>query len=120
MGGVGPAYYLSELRYREVATARSLPRPLLLLQGDRDYQVTVADDLDLWLNGLKGHPDVTVVRFPHADHLFIDGAGVPTPAEYAKPARLDPGLIPAIVSWIHAVHDGAGRLREAVMPEPGD
>jgi hypothetical protein len=33
LGGVGPAYYLSELRYHEVATARSLPQPLLLLQG---------------------------------------------------------------------------------------
>ena len=53
-GGVGPAYHLSELRYNEVATAKSIPQPLLLLQGDRDYQVTVANDLDVWLRGLKG------------------------------------------------------------------
>jgi pimeloyl-ACP methyl ester carboxylesterase len=48
-GGVGPAYYLSLQRYNEVATARSIPQPLLLLQGDRDYQVTVANDLEVWL-----------------------------------------------------------------------
>jgi Response regulator receiver domain len=48
LGGAGPAYYLSALRYNEVATARSIPQPLLFLQGDRDYQVTVADDLDVW------------------------------------------------------------------------
>lgn len=46
LGGAGPAYYLSALRYDEVATARSIPQPLLLLQGDRDYQCTVKNDLD--------------------------------------------------------------------------
>jgi alpha-beta hydrolase superfamily lysophospholipase len=100
LGGLGPAYYLSELRYHEVATARSLPQPLLLVQGGRDYQVTISNDLDVWLQGLKGRSGVSVVRLPHADHLFIDGAGPPNPAEYAKAARLDPGLIPAIVAWI--------------------
>ena len=54
LGGLGPAYYLSAFRYNEVATARSIPQPLLLLQGDRDYQATVADDLDVWLKGLAG------------------------------------------------------------------
>jgi pimeloyl-ACP methyl ester carboxylesterase len=41
MDGVGPRYFLSDLRYDEVATARTIPQPLLLLQGDRDCQVTV-------------------------------------------------------------------------------
>jgi hypothetical protein len=54
MGGVGPAYYLSGFRYNEVATARSITQPLLLLQGDRDYQVTVAHDLDVWLKRPEG------------------------------------------------------------------
>jgi hypothetical protein len=73
-----------------VATARSIPQPLLLLQGDRDYQVTVANDLDVWLRGLRGHGGVTVVQFPNADHLFLDGTGPPTPADYQKPGHVDP------------------------------
>jgi pimeloyl-ACP methyl ester carboxylesterase len=100
LGGAGPAYYLSGLRYNEVATARSIPQPLLFLQGDRDYQVTVADDLDVWLKGLAGRKGVTVVRFPKADHLFLDGTGAPTPLEYQKPGHVDPKVIATIASWI--------------------
>ena len=77
LGGAGPAYFLSGLRYNEVATARAIRQPLLFLQGDRDYQVTVTDDLDVWLRGLMGRKGVTVVQFPRADHLFLDGSGVP-------------------------------------------
>jgi pimeloyl-ACP methyl ester carboxylesterase len=102
-GGVGPAYYLSALRYDEVATARSLRQPLLFLQGDRDYQVTVANDLDVWLRGLKGRKDVTVVQFPDADHLFLDGTGRPTPLEYFKPGHVDPKVIASIASWVDKV-----------------
>lgn len=102
-GGVGPAYYLSELRYDEVATARAIPQPLLLLQGDRDYQVTVANDLDVWLKGLRGRRGVTVVRFPDADHLFLDGSGRPTPVEYDRPGHVDPKVIATIAGWIDTV-----------------
>jgi pimeloyl-ACP methyl ester carboxylesterase len=99
-GGVGPAYYLNELRYNEVATARSLRQPLLLLRGDRDYQVTVKNDLDVWLKGLAGRKRVTVVQFPEADHLFIDGTGVPTPLDYDKPAHVEPLVITTIATWV--------------------
>lgn len=101
-GGVGPAYYLGDLRNRPVATARAIPQPLLFLQGGRDYQVTAADDLDVWLNGLKGRGGVTVVRLPRADHLFLDGSGRPTPLDYQRPGHVDPRAIAAIASWVRA------------------
>jgi uncharacterized protein len=103
LGGAGPAYYLSGFRYHEVATARAIRQPLLFLQGDRDYQVTVASDLDVWLRGLRGRAGVTVVQFPRADHLFLDGTGAPTPLEYARPGHVDPRVIATIATWIAAV-----------------
>jgi len=109
LGGVGPAYYLSSLRYNEVATAASLRQPLLLLQGDRDYQVTVADDLDVWARGLKGRKDVTVVQFPYADHLFLDGTGPPTPLEYEKAGHVDPKVISTIATWVKQVAEAPAR-----------
>lgn len=101
MGGAGPAYFLSDLRYDEVATARALPQPLLLLQGDRDYQVTVADDLDVWRKGLKGRDGVSVVQFPNANHLFIDGSGPPNPEEYETPGHVDAAVIATIAGWVN-------------------
>ncbi len=63
----------------------------------------VANDLDVWLQGLKGRKDVTVVQFPKADHLFLDGTGAPTPVEYQKPAHVDPSVSATIASWIQDV-----------------
>ncbi|HTT91602.1 MAG TPA: hypothetical protein VMF65_18760 [Acidimicrobiales bacterium] len=108
-GGVGAAYYLSSLRYNEVGTARSIPQPLLLLQGDRDYQVTVANDLDVWLRGLNGRTGATVVQFPHAEHLFIDGSGRPTPLDYDRPGHVDPKAITTIATWVERIASGAPR-----------
>ena len=103
LGGAHPVYYLSAFAYNEVATARSIPQPLLLLQGDRDYQVTVRNDLDVWLRGLRGRRSVTVVQFPRANHLFLDGTGPPTPLEYQKPGHVDPKVITAIATWLRRV-----------------
>jgi hypothetical protein len=106
---LGPAYYLSAFRYNEVATARSIPQPLLLLQGDRDYQATVADDLDVWLKGLAGRKGVAVVQFPRADHLFLDGTGAPTPLEYQKPGHVDPKVVATIATWVNKVKTASVR-----------
>jgi hypothetical protein len=103
LGGAGPAYFLSGLAYNEVATARAIPQPLLFLQGDRDYQVTVVNDLDVWLRGLRGRSGVTVAQFPDADHLFLDGTGPATPLDYQKPGQVDPAVIATIASWIDRV-----------------
>ena len=108
LGGAGPAYFLSGFAYDEVATARSLPQPLLFLQGDRDYQVTVANDLDVWLRGLQGRTGVTVVQFPDADHLFLDGSGPPTPLDYQTAGHVDPAVIATIASWIARIDAAAG------------
>lgn len=108
LGGAGPAYFLSGFAYDEVATARALPQPLLFLQGDRDYQVTVANDLDVWLRGLQGRAGVTVVQFPNADHLFLDGSGPPTPLDYQTAGHVDPAVIATIASWIARI-DAAAR-----------
>ncbi len=97
----GPRYFLSELRYDGVTTARSIPQPLLLLQADRDYQTTIRDNFEVWLKGLHGRKGVTVVRFPNANHLFIDGTGPPSPLEYFKPGQVEPEVITTITSWIN-------------------
>jgi dienelactone hydrolase len=118
LGGAGPAYYLSGFRYNEVTTARAVPQPLLFLQGDRDYQVTVANDLDVWLKGLKRRKGVTVVQFPKADHLFLDGSGPPTPVEYERPGHVDPKVTATIAAWIDKLKD-ASTLR-ASRSAPAD
>lgn len=96
-----PASYWLELRsYDPVATAAHLDKPLLILQGGRDYQVTVEHDLSLWREGLTGCPDVTIQIHEADDHLFFPGAGPSTPAGYMAPQHVDAAVITDITAWL--------------------
>jgi uncharacterized protein len=98
--GLGPAYFLSLQRYDEIATARGMRRPILILQGERDYQVTVREDLALWQRGLAGRRAVKIVRFPQDDHLFFRGSGRSSPLDYVRPAHVDPKVAATIARWV--------------------
>ncbi|MEA2618410.1 MAG: uncharacterized protein QOE72_4193 [Chloroflexota bacterium] len=64
-----PAPYWLDLRgYDAVAVAAALDRPILILQGGRDYQVTVLDDLARWKTGLAHRADVTFRIYPSDNH----------------------------------------------------
>src|SRR5262249_14257427 len=75
-----------------VGIAASLNRPMLFLQGWRDFQVTVAVDLKLWRRGLAHRHDVTFKEFRKLNHLFLEqGTGVCRPVEYfTVPANVPP------------------------------
>lgn len=67
---------------------------MLILQGGRDYQVTVADDLASWQQGLADDPDVTIRVYPDHNHLVSAAAGPPTPAaRLDQPYSSDPGVV---------------------------
>ncbi len=100
LGGASAAYFLDLRNYDPVAEARVIRQPILVLQGGRDYQVTVADDLSLWKQGLAGRPGVTVHVYPQDDHLFIKGTGPSSPADYQTPEHVDPQVISDIAEWV--------------------
>ena len=95
-----PASYYYDLDARdEVAIARALDVPILILRGSRDYQI-IDEDIRHWQNGLKGDAKVQVDTLPGLNHLFIAGTGKPTPAEYYAPGHVDAAVIAAITSFI--------------------
>jgi dienelactone hydrolase len=101
-----PASYYYDLDARdEVAIARTLDMPILILHGDRDYQV-IDEDIRDWQNGLKGDPKVQVETFPALNHLFIAGVGKPGPAEYDTPGHVDGAVIGTIASFVENVSSG--------------
>jgi dienelactone hydrolase len=95
-----PASYYYDLEARdEVAIARSLDVPILILHGSRDYPA-VDEDLRDWQTGLKGDAKVQVETFPGLNHLLIAGTDKPTPAEYSAPGHVDSAVIGTIASFI--------------------
>ncbi|HEX3722303.1 MAG TPA: alpha/beta fold hydrolase [Nitrolancea sp.] len=102
-----PASYWLDLRgYDPVATAASLGKPMLILQGGRDYQVTVADELSRWRDGLAASPDVTIRIYDADDHMFFPGSGPSTPAKYEPAQHMDREVITDIANWLTASQRG--------------
>jgi hypothetical protein len=99
MKAVPPAYMEDLRNYNPVETARMLSLPILILQGERDYQVTLKD-FSLWRAGLGDRPNVTFRSFPALNHLFIAGQGRSTPAEYARAGHVDEAVIEVVANWV--------------------
>lgn len=97
--GVPAAYWLDLRGYDSAKTAQKLKQPMLVLQGERDYQVTMVD-FQLWRAALNSRRNVTFRSFPNLNHLFIEGTGKSAPAEYNLPGHVAEVVITEISSWI--------------------
>jgi fermentation-respiration switch protein FrsA (DUF1100 family) len=99
---IPPAYWIDLNAYDPVATAQQVTLPMLFLQGERDYQVTLADFV-LWQVGLGGRDDVTFTLYPTLNHLFMAGEGMPSPEEYQTQGHVSADVIRDIASWVHGL-----------------
>ncbi len=102
--GISARYWLDLRDYKPSEEARNLKRPLLILHGERDYQVTSAD-LTGWRKNLAYENDVEIIVFPGLNHLFITGDGPSRPEEYMKSGNVAPEVIQTIVNWIEGLEN---------------
>lgn len=96
MSGV---YWLALKKYQQVEVAKKLDKPMLILAGQRDYQVT-SKDYQLWKKALGAKKNVTIKSYRPLNHLFIAGKGKPNPGEYNKPGHVAKEVIDDIAKWI--------------------
>ncbi|HSA95588.1 MAG TPA: alpha/beta fold hydrolase [Acidobacteriota bacterium] len=98
--GAMPAYWLDLRGYDPPEAAKSVMKPMLFLQGGRDYQVTT-EDLDNWKKALGGRNDVEFRLYPKLNHFFYGGEGVLVPLEYMqKHGSVAPEAIEDIAAFI--------------------
>ncbi len=93
------AYWLDLQAYKPLTLIKTIKKPMLFLQGERDYQVTI-QDLMAWKRALAGRRDVRFARYPKANHLLIDGEGKPRPAEYKNASYVTKQAIIDIAAFI--------------------
>jgi len=100
--GASGRYWKGFFARDPVKDITQLPQPALILQGDKDYQVTVTDDLPIWEKALKasGKTNYKVVRFPTHNHLFVSIKGESTGEEYKVAGHVDPEVIDTIAAWV--------------------
>lgn len=97
--GASRAYWADLMDYDPVKKARDLSLPMLILQGGRDYQVTM-EDFREWEEGLAGQDRVCLKFYLDLNHLFISGTGKSTPDEYTKPGNVAQVVIEDIAEWV--------------------
>lgn len=73
--------------------------PILILQGERDYQVTM-QDFELWQSNLSGKSNVAFRSYPALNHLFLEGESKSTPSEYNVEKNIPGYVINDMASWI--------------------
>ncbi|KAM0425580.1 hypothetical protein ACHAPT_009111 [Fusarium lateritium] len=105
--GLPASYWASLHDLDPLGTAQKLTKPMLLLQGSRDYQVTVADDFVEWERALCNKGNACLRVYEGLDHCFIKGEGRSTPADYDVPDNVDVEVVRDISCWIMDT-DGGG------------
>lgn len=97
--GAPVSYWLDLRGYDPAESAKALKQPMLILQGERDYQVTM-EDFKRWNAALSGKRNVTLKSYPGLNHLFIAGTTRSTPLEYDQPGHVDERVIDDIAAWL--------------------
>jgi dienelactone hydrolase len=99
IAGAPAAYWLDLRGYDPAAAAREIDRPMLILQGERDYQVTMAE-FKRWQETLAGRKSVTFKSYAPLNHFFIAGKGPSLPDEYQQPGNVAEDVVRDIAEWI--------------------
>lgn len=97
--GAYAEYWLDLRNYDPPEAAKNIQQPMLILQGGRDYQVTI-EDFKGWKKALSLRKDVEFKLYPKLNHLFIEGEGKSTPTDYSKSGHVAKNVIDDIADWI--------------------
>ena len=98
-----PASYVLDMRsYDQAEVAASLKIPILVLQGERDYNVSMAD-FDGWKKALAGHANATFKAYPALDHFFLPGTGPSSPMQYMKTNHVELDVVGDIAGWVRGL-----------------
>lgn len=93
-----PGLYWMDIRdYDPTVVAKTLEIPMLIMQGERDYQVT-KEELGLWQAGLGDKAEYK--SYPNLNHLFITGEGMSVPEEYQTSGKVDETAISDMADFI--------------------
>jgi len=100
VGAPVPSDYFLDLRgYDPPKVARSLEIPMIILQGERDTQVSMTD-FNNWKVALGSSKTVTLKSYPTVNHMFIPVNGPATGAEYDQPGHVESDVIEDVASWV--------------------
>ncbi len=97
--GMTAIYLLSLHECDPRVVVQQVKQPMLILQGERDYQATM-EDFAGWKKALAGRDNTSFKSYPKLNHLFMEGQGKARPDEYTKTGNVAKEVIDDLAAWI--------------------
>ena len=94
------AYWKWLAAYDILQAAEEIAEPVLLLQGEEDYQVTLTD-FNIWKDALGGKENWQMITYPGLTHLFMPGLKTEGSAAYEREARIDAQVLADIGGFVN-------------------
>lgn len=92
--------YMNDLKgYDPIDTAKTIDKKVMVAQGLRDYQVT-EEDYALWKNAYDKSENWSFHTYKNANHIFIDGTGKASSADYQNKGNVTKSFVNDIVKFI--------------------
>ena len=106
MGGTR-AYYWKEFGEKDAPSyLAKTQKPILVMQGARDAQVSVERDFNVYTELLAGRDNVSFKLYPELNHLFMPavyGEIKKVFKEYKIPSRVAEEVLDDLAAWIGAI-----------------
>ena len=97
--GIWKSYWKWLADYDILQAAKEISRPVLLLQGEEDYQVTM-EDFGIWKENIGDRGNWTMISYPGLVHPFTPGQKTEGSDAYTHSAKVDAGVIQDIAEFI--------------------
>ena len=98
--GLPASYWLSLQKYDYLKVMKSNKKPLFVLQGEKDYQVTMKD-FNLIKDSLANRSETAFKVYPALNHLFLENNGEIGPNQYYFQSNVPYYVIEDISKWIN-------------------
>jgi predicted esterase len=99
---LGNEYYYNYMKnYDVLDIARALKKPMLVLQGERDYQVRADVDFSTWKKVFTGKQNVSFKLYEKLNHMYTEGEGDCLPSEYMISANIPQYVIDDIGAFVN-------------------
>ncbi len=97
--GVYASYWKWLAEYDILQTAEEIEKPVLVLQGEEDYQVTM-EDFAIWQETFGDRENWRMISYPGLTHTFTPGQKTEGSAVYSHSEKVQENVIKDIVSFI--------------------
>ena len=101
--GVPVRYWKSLEEYAGEHFIDAIDLPLLILQGDADFQVYADVDYPLWQQALEGRENVAFHLYEGLNHLMMPTQGLRDTTEYITPAHVREDVIHDIAAFVNSI-----------------